>query len=239
MGRPKTEAHWEEMIRRLTENDQKLGPLAIRARLGLAVREAGKTRPGAEVEAGRIPSLRTIGRIQQDFRGWKEADRWRYREFRWPESMEEGLLPWEASQPGLELLWYVHETYKKRPLIGFVHWFWRVSQAAEDAPLQERFFAALAMYGREVFGAAYESSVRFHERKLAYGPWRSTEARDAMREANEVDPISESSEEVLFGLDLDPERIDAIYGFILSDSQRKAAINDLRKQAYRRGEKER
>jgi hypothetical protein len=162
------------MIRVLTENEPRLGPLGIRARLEQAAKQVGDK--VNKDELGPIPSLRTIGRLQRQFRPLPEEERRPYRLFRWPESMETGALPWEASRSALELLRHRHRHGMGRPLVGVVRWFWRLSEIAPDADIRFRNHAAMSLHsleGREEGWPMLDRSRRAIEWWLAYRPWGS------------------------------------------------------------------
>jgi len=181
MGRPKTKGHWEELIRVLTENEPRLGPLAIRSRLEQAAKEAEAAKVNKD-ELGPIPSLRTIGRLQRQFRPLSEEERQPFRLFRWPESMETGALPFEASTAALELLRGYEEAAWGRPLIGVVRWFWRVTAIAPDAPFAEREEAARYLNVLDVLPGE-DTNARRVEMWLAFRPWQSDAAAEAYRVA--------------------------------------------------------
>lgn len=83
-----------------------------------------------------------------------EEEQGQYQFFRWPESMEMGLLPWEASSAALELM-EVHRSVDpekrlqeksgrplesrytgwRRPSVRLARWFWHLTQAAPDLPV--------------------------------------------------------------------------------------------------------
>jgi hypothetical protein len=174
MGRPKTKGHWEELINVWTENEPRLGPLGIRSRLEQAVKEAEAAKVNKD-ELGPIPSLRTIGRLQRQFRGLPVKERQRYRRFRWPDDMKNGLLPWEAGASALELLRYTREHNYERPLLGQVRWFFRVSTLAPDAPFYGRYEAARQLFAFEAAGnfPTVEDLKLSIELWLAFTPWRS------------------------------------------------------------------
>ena len=75
-------------------------------------------------------SERTIRRWLDDFENKQSAKfRDQYRQFHWPESMETGLLPWEASRAGLDLLGEYQDRGWYRPLLAVVHAYWGISNA--------------------------------------------------------------------------------------------------------------
>jgi len=189
MPRPHIEPFWEEAIRTLTENDARLGPLGIRARLVKAAADMGKA------DVLRVPSLRTIGRIQREFRQRPEEERRPYRELHWPESFEGGDLPWEAAAAALELMrvWgrgprldmispeaRRHLSPSARPSVRLSRWFWRVTEAAPDAPAFERRHVAGWLAGAEAVGSDVRRAA---EGWLWHAPWRSEEAQAAYEKA--------------------------------------------------------
>ena len=178
MGRPKIKEHWEEAIRKFTENEPRIGPLEIHKRFVAAVEKTGNT---GNTSVGPIPGLRTIGRVQQRYRALPEKERQRYREFRWPEDMDNELLPWEAGASALELLRWRREHRYSRPLLGQVRWFARVSSLAPDAPFDDRYTAARWLFAFEAAGnpPTGEDLKRAIELWLAFTPWRSSADAEA------------------------------------------------------------
>lgn len=184
MARPRTEGIWVETIRMLTEKDRRLGPLGIRSRLKEVV-------AGVENAGGvKVPSLRTIGRIQKQYKGLPPAERLKYRLFYWPESMQSGVLPWEASTDALTLLrYYHHDRRVGRPLLVVVKWFWWVSQAVPDSSVEMRESLARQLGASEIAGSLQEVS-REVEWFLAYAPWRSDEDARAYEDAKRYEATS-------------------------------------------------
>jgi len=220
MAPRKVSSFWRERIREITENEPRLGPARIARRL---------EEEASNLKRNDYPSERTIGRMQREFRRQPEEERHGYREFRWPETLELGVLPWGAARAGLELLGYFQQEWGRRPLVGLVAVFWRVSQAAEDAPFEDRYIAAREMYHRKVFGqtnkADWDPTMRYWERYFAYAPWRSDKAREAYDAANEADPLPRLGGNIAVNVDRNPEGIDAFFGYGLSDEERQALIN--------------
>ncbi len=223
MARPRTDSYWRELVKQYAENEPGVGPGPIFRRLKAQARKLNRKDN---------PSERTIGRIQKEFRAQKAGEQRAYREFHWPESMEERMLPWSASRVALEILHYFQGLWEARPLIGLVREFYRVSQASGDAPLGDRYFAARAIYHRKVLGrdntAEWDPTMRYWERYFAYGPWRSDEAREAFDAANEADPLPEGAElgpkSISFDLEKDPEALDKLLERALSEEERQAFI---------------
>ena len=220
MARPRINSYWRELVKQYAENEPRVGPGPIFRRLKAQARKLNRKDN---------PSERTIGRMQQEFRAQKPTEQRAYREVRWPESMEERILPWSASRAALELLHYFDEQWGRRPLIGLVREFWRVSLADEDAPFGDRYIAAREIYQRKVFGrdneANWDPTMRYWERRFAYAPWRSDKAQAAFNAANEADPLPEVGGNIAINVDRNPEGIDAFFGFGLSDEERQALIN--------------
>jgi hypothetical protein len=145
MPRPSIDPFWREQVRSITANNPRLGPGPLLKQLETV---------GAQVGRRDWPSQRTIGRIQAQFRLTPEAVRREYLEFRWPEAMERGDLPWEATLVAIECLRAVREDThglgplvkpRERPSISVVRWLWRVTLAVPDQPLRQRLFWALLL----------------------------------------------------------------------------------------------
>jgi hypothetical protein len=225
MARPRINSYWQERVKEITENEPRVGPGPIFRRL------KGEAR---KLDRKDYPSERTVGRIRQEFRAQKQGEQRAYREFHWPECMDQRVLPWSASRAGLELLGYFQQLWGRRPLVGLVAVFWRVSQAAEDAPLDERYFAAREVYQSKVFGrdniAEWDPTLRYWEKYFAYAPWRSDKAREAFEAVIESDPLLKHAEfgpNIPIEVDIgrDPEAIDKFLGYGLSEKERQAFIN--------------
>lgn len=129
---------WEPDIKGIVADHPKWGPHRICEELLSRARDAGEENPD-------LPSERTIGRIKKKL---TPTELMEYKTFHWPQSMESGSLPWEASAAAFELLrakkpskaapflddGLFHTTYFTRRLLGRptvrqVRWFWRVTQA--------------------------------------------------------------------------------------------------------------
>lgn len=121
MPTPRTPDVWRSRIFSIKANDPRIGRRAILQRL----RGQGL---GPEEEET-CPSERTIGRILEDWENKTEEERRQYFFFRWPEAMQEGLLPWEASRAALDLLHEYDRQGLGRPSVRVVRWYWHVLQA--------------------------------------------------------------------------------------------------------------
>ena len=120
---------WKGGIYEIKANYPRYGPDRILAKL--KEREPDRTD---------YPSSRTVGRALKDFQDMQPEEQDQYRYFYWPETMEAGTLPWEASRSALELLGHMEDIGPRggRPTIRYVKWFWRLTQVAPDASIQER-----------------------------------------------------------------------------------------------------
>ena len=174
MPRRKTDRIWEQRIFALKAQEPQLSAEAMARRF--EEQQGGM---------GHWPAARTIRRILDE--EWPKVtpeERGQYAYFRWPESMEDGSLPWEASGAGLELLRLLNQRpqeMSQRPPIRLVKWFWRVTQATPSAPGRIRYDVATQLALDEVLGIA--KNMRTVEWYLAFQPWHSEEDRDTYEEA--------------------------------------------------------
>lgn len=169
-----TSIFWTERIKSTKANNPKWGAKRIERQLLAEGERWGRTG---------VPSDRTVGRIlKRVWEGLSEEERAPYRSFYWPESMERGDLPWEASESALELLSYFDSGGKlrARPPIRFVKWFWRVSQAGPGGDIAGRVASAVVLTLNELTGRL---PVRGVEWRLAYRPWAGRNHRDSYIEA--------------------------------------------------------
>lgn len=183
MPRLGTDEDVKKRIYVMVENNTKISAgeilIALRAR---AKREGSQEK---------FPTERTIARIKKEYLSRKLEERLPYKYFSWPESMESEALPWEASRPCLDLLCWLRENgVELRPTIGAITWFWRVTQAAPDAPIGVRWgmgFIASGL-GRTQGGAEDATTTQIMEKfrkerkledrrrveaALIYRPWFS------------------------------------------------------------------
>ena len=189
MPRPKTDDFWRESA--MTKFAQKEGVSVAQVHRELKA-DAEEMEKSDDLEsramASTVPSERTIGRIKAEEWGrLEEADRAQYREFYWPESMEGGDLPWEASESALELLFFLDQLgFRPRPPLRFVTWFWRVSTAAPNMLMKLRVLAAMWLAVKEVGykpGPSRLDTNRGLEMYLAYFGEPSERRRDLYYEA--------------------------------------------------------
>ena len=87
---------------------------------------------------GKAPGLRTIYKYRDAYHELPEYAQRAYQPFRWPTSMEQGLLSWEASSRAIELLTWCQDQELWAPPISLTNWFYRISLVIPKAPLGER-----------------------------------------------------------------------------------------------------
>ena len=126
-----------------------------------------------------VPSDRAIRRIMAEFKAASEEERLPYQVFTWPGSMESGALPWEASRAVLDLLRLRTEKRFGPPLVREAQWFWRITLAIPDAPIDERHDAALELAMHAVALNPSPHTFTVIQWRLAYQPWRSAKDREA------------------------------------------------------------
>ena len=181
--------HWKRRIGTLVENPPRGERLTDR-RIA-AVLEEEAQRLGRDDS----PSERSVGRIRKHHeRPGAEDERREYRLYRWPNSMEDESLPWEAAAAGLELM----RAYGyKRPLVPLVRWFYRLTLAVPDAPLKERKNRAIFLAMNEAADSPNPQAYDTVEGWMLYQPWTSADAELEYQEAilagvvpNEQVPLS-------------------------------------------------
>lgn len=126
MARARIDRYWQERIKGIAENEPNRTNASIYKELKDEAQALGRDD---------YPSLRTVGNYRREFLESPDDDRRPYRFLSWPESLERGDLPWEASGAAVELLqlWLqAHGT--GRPTIQLALWYWRVRLARPDLP---------------------------------------------------------------------------------------------------------
>lgn len=124
---------------------------------------------------GKTPSARTVGRIRQEFWKLPAEEQQQYGLFCWPDSMDNGALPWEAASAAFELLQRAHQD-ERPPPVRLVRWFWRITLAAPDADFSLRLPFAQCMAAAEVLGGPVGAKVqRWVESYLRFAPWQSVD----------------------------------------------------------------
>jgi hypothetical protein len=169
--RRRTNDFWRYEVMELTvSNDDRgvrFGPDSVLS--SLQVTHAGLTED-ARSRFGQPPSKASIGRIQHEARGLPKGDQEKYLGFFWPESMEKGFLPWEASGPLLHLL-QQDLCLGLRPQIPVCRWYWKLYQIAPDAPHNHLEDLARMLDAWEMQGPIPDEKLRGVEGWLAFRGW--------------------------------------------------------------------
>lgn len=165
MPRGRTHFLYVERVATLAEEGER--PAGIARRIKEEAERAGR---------GDYPSERTIRRLYDEHMEKPEAVRRGAGAFHWPESMQSGLLPWEASHAALELLRLRQMEGRGRPLIREAKWFWRIRSASSTVPVVQADFWAKVLAAHEFAvqttteSATLEPSIEW---MLAFEPWVS------------------------------------------------------------------
>jgi hypothetical protein len=167
MSRPSIDPIWIDYIRTAAAHNLKLGAEKIRGEL-----ERKKRRGEIPESAGSVPSRRKISNVLQEFRDLPREEKQPYDVFKFPESMQAAVLPWEASRACLDLLAWQYKENRDRPLVGLAQCFWQITQAAPDADIQTRLEISSKLRLSEIIGCSGEF-LRGLEWFLAYAPWRN------------------------------------------------------------------
>lgn len=184
MPRPATDIYWRERIKYLAANNPKMSDRAITKQLDKEAQDIGRSDQ---------PRERTVGRIRKAFATAPEEQRKQYQTARWPDSMVGGGLAWEASAALLELLGHLrrHLGPNVASPIGLANWFWRVTQAAPDAPIISRVRMAIQFASWDLAGWPVGAERFEPESYLAQAPWRSNKPKDASVETDSASPAPE------------------------------------------------
>ena len=174
MPRPRIARGWKEAIWSIVANppaNERLTDQAIVKRLKAVAPRIGRTD---------VPSARSVGRVRKEFFEQPEQVRREYHRLHWPESMENGSLPWEASAAALELL---RMPAKGRPPARLVKWFYRLTLAVPDAPLKDRKNRAIFLAMNEAADTSNPRGSETVEGWMIYQPWTSADAKLKYEEA--------------------------------------------------------
>ena len=173
--RRKTNDFWRYEVMGLTvSNDDRgvrFGPDSVLSSLQVTHADLAE---GERFYYGAPPSKASIGRIQHEARGLSKGEQEKYLSFFWPESMENGLLPWEASSPLLHLL-QQDLCLGVRPQIPVCRWYWRLYQIAPDAPHKDLEDSARKLATWEMQGPIPDEKLRGVEGWLAFRGWLPVE----------------------------------------------------------------
>jgi hypothetical protein len=178
MARARTHSSWINCIRIELANNPGISGAEIRRKL--RNRQIIKKE---DTPTTQVPSDRAIRRIMADFKKAPESQQQSYRSFAWPESMEIGALPWEASRAVLDLMRLRSENNMVRPLVVEAQWFWRVTQAMPDTPIEQRARWAIHLTLIEKSESDKTKAVEDLQWQLAYQMWRSPEDANGYQQA--------------------------------------------------------
>ena len=174
MPQKRIEEGWRRRIYRKKADDPKLGAKTIHREFE---REEGDAY---------VPSVSTIQRVLNEPIPSDLLNEYRY--FRWPDSLEQRGLPWEAGVAGLELLYDQGKQGMRPPMLA-VKWFWRVTRAIPDADTETRLMLASQFMYREVAGGNLQRDMEAEtaaEGYMAFAPWRSEWHAQAYRRVIEA-----------------------------------------------------
>lgn len=138
--RIRNEDKWRPWVNEAAAEHPRYGPARIRSEIEQReLREAERDARPADLDT---PSERTIGRWLREFRALGEREQMPYRLYSWPEAMERGALPWEASEELFDLTRWLTCLPHDRLTIQRAQWYWRLTLAAPNQPPSERYFTA-------------------------------------------------------------------------------------------------
>lgn len=155
MPNPRIRDHWDPIIRQIAADNPRWSARRVHREIERRVAE-GKL-------PSDYPALRTVIRSLSE-----PYDKEPYERFYWPESMEQGALPWEASRPLLNFL-ESQRLDNERPTILRARWYWRLFQAARDGETLGLDWLSAQLAAREVLGLGGDSFYRMVEGWLACG----------------------------------------------------------------------
>ncbi len=144
-----------------------------------------------------VPSDRAIRRIMVEFKAAPDTERQPYTYFAWPTAMESGAIPWEASRALLDWLKFrVMGGRNQPPLNRQAAWFWRVTQALPEAPIEKRdmlsYFYTLIDAFESDTARREESRAHFQWEDLVFQGWRSADAKKEYESALKAKTIPRS-----------------------------------------------
>jgi hypothetical protein len=117
------------------------------------------------------------------FKAVPEREREAYRFFSWPETMQAGLLPWQAAHMILDLARFKLDHNMAPPLVVEAQWFWRITLAIPGTPLATRANLTKIAALSEMSGQPQTELWDVVEAMLIYQPWRSDADRKAYLQA--------------------------------------------------------
>mgnify|MGYP000144370613 CR=1 FL=1 len=148
--------YWRQQVKYILAENQRISISDILHLLDAKAELFQKSDEATErTLSNNVPSPRTISRVREEWRAMEQSERVQYQQFFWPESMQGGALPWEASSAGLELLLFLDSNgVRERPPIRLVMWYWRVIQASRDMSRAQSFSIAAELTRQEGNGQA-------------------------------------------------------------------------------------
>jgi hypothetical protein len=176
MPRPKTDTWYVEQVATLAAEGER--PPTIFRRIQETAERAGRND---------YPSERTVRRLYEAHKSEPIQLQKEAAFFRWPATMVEGLLPWQASRAALDLVRFRDEHGAGRPTVREAKWYWRVVTAAPEIDPQEAAAAAAFFTTREfaeTMGRADDIDAEPGEWRLVYQPWRSKRDASAYQKAS-------------------------------------------------------
>lgn len=174
-GRPALDPHWRDRVWTMHAQDKTLTARQLRTRL-LGEPESPAHAP--------VPSERWVYRCLKEFNDLAPPDRQQYELARWPESFQEGALPWESAATVLALLQVL---LPNRPSVRLARWVWRVRQAVPDAGLGPWLMSARQLAAAEVLGGIQGSDARGVEGWLAFHGWEDYVPEEAPPDEDDED----------------------------------------------------
>jgi hypothetical protein len=135
-NRPPLDAFWVSWLGRTFAQNPELNPGEVAKYAKEWAEEHGRNDP---------PARATVYKYHNAYSSLPESARQAYRQFVWPDSMAQGLIPWEASRAALDLLKWTNQHELPPPTVGIVSWFWRVAMALPEASLTLRLRVALTL----------------------------------------------------------------------------------------------
>jgi|SRR5919106_5946980 hypothetical protein len=202
--RPKLDGYWIGWLNRQFSDHPEVNPGRVSELAQTVARELGRND---------APARATTYKYFDFYQRIPERLRSRYQEFVWPEVMEAGILPWEASRVVLDLLAWAAGHQLPPLTVGIVEWFWRISLALPEAPLHLRLRVALtcATYWEadERIPENLRTQITLQTVPEDYRPQIKTGGA-SVAWAIEVGVLNNASKKVLYGLP--PEEQEHVVG---------------------------
>jgi hypothetical protein len=139
--------------------------------------------------ATKCPSERSISRIRkEEWEGLTDVEKAEHELFFWPEAMEIGLIPWEASTACLEMLYQCVDKESgrllRRPSVRQARAYWRLTLASPDLEAGVRVaLAAIWTASDALDWDRHAAKRRDLEEFLAHAEWRSQARKETYSKA--------------------------------------------------------